>query len=134
MSWATKDQLERVERKIDAMFEWVKEAVRSSHRSEMNEGMVMSQVSDVVAQVAADVQANKDAFASVKTVLASQSQAITDLKAQVAAGADTATIVASLTAIDEGLKGTNADMLAAAALANTPAASSVPADAPAPGG
>lgn len=87
----------------------------------------MGKVSDKVTEIAATVQSNKDAFSSVKAVLASQSTAIADLKALVESGADPAEVVAGLTAIDESLKGTNADMLAAAALANTPAAPQVPA-------
>lgn len=94
---------------------------------------MMSQVSKLTAAIAAEVQENKDAFASLKAAFAKQAETqsaqIADLKSRLEAGTvESPEVIEALGKIQSDLDSTNTDVIAAAALANTPAASSVPTD------
>lgn len=78
---------------------------------------IMTQISDVLDQAETNAHANADAEDAAMALLLALSQAIADLKA---AGSDPAT-VARIQALSDGLRA-KAEALAAAVVANTPAA------------
>jgi hypothetical protein len=98
----------------------------------------MKTLSEVVADIAADAAANKSGWDSVKQQVKAQydvfGQQIQDLKDKLAQTGDVDKAVADLTALHTQFQGEAADMAAGitatAAVANTEAASSTPADAP----
>jgi hypothetical protein len=84
---------------------------------------------ELSARVAAQAQGTKNAFEAIKGVMTTQGAALKEALDKLKSGnvdADDPEVIAALEAVESSLSGTNADMVAAAALANTPAAGDVP--------
>lgn len=79
-------------------------------------------------QLAADAVQNRDAFTALKSTMEKQGAALKEALDKIAAGTDIddEEVIAQLTSVHESLTGTNAEMVAAGVLANTPASSTVP--------
>lgn len=98
---------------------------------EKGQEKMAKQTKDLATQLAADAQGERDAFTAIKATMATQAAALKDALDKIAAGADNddPEVLALLGGVHDSLTGTNAEMVAAAQLANTPASGTVPAPA-----
>lgn len=131
MPWISDERLSRiecgleriphVEAKLENLRQLLLETVRSSHRQEQMERMIMSELTDAVAELGAKVDADTAVDSSAVTLLNGLTQLIKDLQTQVGQAADVPAALAAVKAFSATLEANNSS-LAAAVVSNTPAA------------